>query len=155
MSGVAPPDKSLLPQQFYWDTSVPPGKIWAGVPGTQDPSGKVLVLDTGNIQAGGGGGTVSPLVYKGPHNLTVGTSSAQLIAAGTYTTALTIQTLPGDPGNIWLRLDGSTAAPATGVLISGYGGSRSFGAPGFPVPASAITAVTDGGAPQTVLISGG
>jgi len=108
-----------------------------------------------HVPAGGSVVTVPPLAYIGPHSATVGTSSAPLIAAGTYTTALTLQTLPGDPGNIWLRLDGSTAAPNTGVLISGYGGSRSFGAPGFPVPVSAITAVTDGSAPQVVLVSGG
>jgi hypothetical protein len=95
------------------------------------------------------------LAYIGPHSATVQVTSGTLIAAGTYTTALTVQTLPGDPGNVWLRLDGSTAAPNTGVLISGHGGSRSFGAPGFPLPTGAITAITDGGAPQTVLISGG
>ena len=44
---VSPPSKSLLPQQFYWDTSVQPGRIWAGVPLTEDPNGLDLVLDTG------------------------------------------------------------------------------------------------------------
>ena len=44
---AAPPSKSLLPQQFYWDTSVQPGRIWAGVPLTEDPNGLDLVLDTG------------------------------------------------------------------------------------------------------------
>jgi hypothetical protein len=56
---------------------------------------------------------------------------------------------------VWLRLDGSTAVANTGVLVSGYGGARSFGAPGFPLPVGNITAITDGGAPQVVLISGG
>jgi len=107
------------------------------------------------MSGGGSVVTVSPLAYIGPHALTVQITSALLIAAGTHTTALTIQTLPGDPGNVWLRLDGSNAAPNTGVLVSGYGGSRSFGAPGFPVPSGNITAITDGGVPQTVLVSGG
>jgi hypothetical protein len=82
-------------------------------------------------------------------------TSGILIAAGAYRVALTIQTLPGSTGNVWLRLDGSTAVANTGVLVSGYGGARSFGAPGFPLPVGNITAITDGGAPQVVLISGG
>ena len=52
MSGP-PPDNSLLPQQFYWDTSNPvAGKIWAGVPLVENSTGRTLVLDTGTFQNG-------------------------------------------------------------------------------------------------------
>jgi hypothetical protein len=64
----------LLPQQFYWDTSVVPGKIWAGVPLSVDPAGQQLVLDTA---LGGGpflpltGGTVTgPIVGNVTTNAT-------------------------------------------------------------------------------------
>jgi hypothetical protein len=113
-------------------------------------------LNAAIANAGGpNGGGVAPLAYIGPHSATVQTTSGVLVAAGTYKTSLTIQTLPGSTGNVWLRPDGSTAAPNTGVLVSGFGGSRAFGAPGFPIPAGDITAITDGGAPQVVLVSGG
>ena len=42
---AAPPAKSLLPQQFFWDNSAPSGKIWAGVPVSVDASGYQLVTD--------------------------------------------------------------------------------------------------------------
>jgi len=119
-------------------------------------SGPVMVADSPVIPPdSGSGGTVPPLQYVPPYSATVGTSSGVLIAAGSYSTAFTIQTLPGSSGNIWLRPDGSNALVNTGILVSGYGGSRSFGAPGFPLPAGNLTAVTDAGTPQTVLISGG
>jgi hypothetical protein len=46
MSGSAPPDNSLLPQQFFFDTSGS-GKIWAGLVGA--PGRKRLVLDTADV----------------------------------------------------------------------------------------------------------
>lgn len=136
------------------DPSVPHGPVAF----TADVRGNFATakaeIEALQAQGTGGGGSTGPVAYKGPHSATVGTTSGVLIVAGTYTTALTIQTLPGSTGNVWLRPDASAAVANSGILVQGYGGSRSFGAPGFPIPAGNITAITDGGAPQTVLISG-
>jgi hypothetical protein len=117
---------------------------------------QLLANDLNAAIANAGGHIVTPpLNYIGPHSATVGIASGVLIAAGTYTTALTIQTLPGSTGNIFLRADGSASVANTGMLIQAGGGARSFGAPGFPIPIGDITAITDAATPQTVLISGG
>jgi hypothetical protein len=99
---TAPPDHSLLPQQFYWDTSSPSGKLWVGVPASAGvPSGKLLVLDTANMGGGGGvpitGGTMTgPLILSGdPINL-LGAATKQYAdgklsrTGGTVTGTLTI-----------------------------------------------------------------
>lgn len=98
---------------------------------------------------------IAPMAYIGPPFATVGTTSAVLIPAGTYTRALTIQTAPNALTNVWLRADGTPAAPNTGILCQAAGGSVSFGGPQYPLPTGNITAITDGGGPQTVFLSGG
>jgi len=52
MSTVIPPNLSLLPNQFYWETSVAPGRIWVGVPTSEDPTGRKMILDTSVVGAG-------------------------------------------------------------------------------------------------------
>jgi hypothetical protein len=54
VSGSAPPGLSLLPQQFFWDGTTSPGKIWVGVPTSVDPSGKRMLLDLGAVAPGAG-----------------------------------------------------------------------------------------------------
>jgi hypothetical protein len=98
---------------------------------------------------------IPPMAYSGPGSATVGTSSGTLISAGAYTRVVTIQTLPGSTGNIFLRCDGTSAVVSTGQCIFAGGGSYTFGTPTSPMPTGNITAITDAGAPQTVLLSGG
>ena len=73
MSGVserlAPPNTSLLPQQFFWESTTLPGKIWVGVPPAVDPTGLKMILDLGTTAGGGpflpltGGTLTGPLYY--------------------------------------------------------------------------------------------
>jgi hypothetical protein len=107
----SPPDHSLLPQQFYWDTSVPPGKIWAGVPGTDDPSGKVLVLDTGNIQAGGGGGGSGVTKTDRSGVITLGGQAQTLMAANAARKGWSFQNK--SVGNMWFNDLGANASSAS------------------------------------------
>jgi hypothetical protein len=98
---------------------------------------------------------VPPMAYAGAGSATVATTSGLLISAGSYTRVLTIQTLPGSTGNVFLRCDGSPAAVNSGQCVFAGGGSFSFGTPASPMPIGNITAITDAGAPQTVMLSGG
>ena len=95
------------------------------------------------------------LAYSGASSATVGTTSAILIAAGTYTRILTICTLPTSTSNVWVRADGGTAASGTGLPVFAGGGCTTFGTQAQPLPTAAITAITDGSAAQTVTLSGG
>lgn len=97
---------------------------------------------------------VDPTTYVGAPSATVGITSGVLVAPGVYTKVLNIQTLPGSTNNVWLRPDGSAAAPNTGILVFAGGGSVSFGGPAYPLPTAPITAITDGSSPQVVLLSG-
>lgn len=100
--------------------------------------------------------TVPPLTYTGPYSGVVGSGSAVLVASGTYKRTFTIQTLPSDTSNVWLRADGSTAVSGTGGLVQGGGGSYTFGGSnGAPLPTQNVTAISDGPSGQTVLITGG
>ena len=64
---LAPPNTSLLPQQFFWESTTLPGKIWVGVPPAVDPTGLKMILDLN--QSGGpflpmsGGTLTGPLIY--------------------------------------------------------------------------------------------
>lgn len=96
------------------------------------------------------------LAYKGPWSAVISNSqSTPLVVAGLYSRMLTIQTLPGSTGNIFLRPDGSDAAPDTGIPVFAGGGSAVFGTPALPLPAGNLEAISDDGSPQTVLIYGG
>jgi hypothetical protein len=98
---------------------------------------------------------VPPLAYSPMVSGTAGVASATLIPAGTFVRVARIQTLPGSTSNVWLRPDGGVAAPGTGVLVAANGGAFTFGTDAAPMPIAAITAITDGVAPQPVLIVGG
>lgn len=98
---------------------------------------------------------VPPLTYEGPGVLTVGVASGVLITPGTYARTMTIQTLPGSTNNVFLRNDGSPAAVNTGAMCKAAGGTFTWGTTGMPLPTGNITAITDAGAPQTVMITGG
>jgi len=84
-----PPDHALLPQQFYWDESELPGKIWVGVPTWVDPSGKKMIWDTAtdtfldapinDASYGRKNGTWSPVLP-----ITGGTLSGPLTLEGPY-----------------------------------------------------------------------
>ena len=103
---TAPANNSLLPQQFFWDNSVLPGKIWAGVPASVASSGYQLVLD---VAAGPGGGIAeapldgvvygrlgSTASWLGVLPLTGGTVSGQLtVGDGTGTSYLTLNGVSG------------------------------------------------------------
>ena len=95
-----------------------------------------------------------PLTYTGNASATVGTSSGPLFTAGTYTRVVLICTLPGSTANVWLRLDGSAAAPSTGVVVNSGGGCTPIG-PVLPMPTATVTAITDGVTAQTVTLAGG
>src|ERR1700750_1276757 len=101
-----------------------------GPPGPQGPQGVP-------------GPAAAPPAYHGPWSATVGTTSGVLVAAGAYSTAFTIQTLPGSTGNIYLRPDGSAAVVQTGILIFAGGGSWTFGSLSNPLPTGNLTAITD------------
>lgn len=95
------------------------------------------------------------LAYGGPTSGTVGTSSGVLVTAGAFRQVLTVQTLPGSTCNTWLAPAGGTAAVNAGALVQGGGGAFTFGTPAAPLPTANITAITDCGSPQTVLLVGG
>jgi len=95
------------------------------------------------------------LTYGGLASGSVATSSGTLVAAGAYKAALLICTLPTSTANIWLNTAGSAAAVNSGTPVLAGGGCSSFGGPSFPVPSTAITAITDGGVAQTVTLAGG
>jgi hypothetical protein len=98
--------------------------------------------------------TVAPLAYSGSTSASVGTTSTQIAAAGAYTTALTVTTLPASTTNVWLGI-GVPAVVGTGILVQAGGGGFSFGGPGAPIPTGAINAITDGGSAQSVALAGG
>lgn len=96
-----------------------------------------------------------PLAYNGTHSATIGTSSAVLFTPGTFTRVVTIATLPGSTTNVWLRTDGTASVVGTGALVQAGGGSYTFGTPDAPMPTANVTAITDSGSSQVVLINGG
>jgi hypothetical protein len=96
----------------------------------------------------------APLAYSGASSASVTTVSSQIVAAGVYTKALTIATLPASMTNVWLGI-GVPAVVGTGILVNGGGGGFSFGGLGAPVPTGAINAITDGTAAQSVALAGG
>ena len=106
MSGP-PPDNSLLPQQFYWDTSNPAaGKIWAGVPVSVDPAGRQLVIDTGGGLASGTYVPLSGGAMTGPLALAADPGAAMHAATKQYVDTM-------------LPLTGGTLSP--GPLVIGAG----------------------------------
>jgi hypothetical protein len=111
-------------------------------------------VSTSNPMPTASAGTVA-VAYSGPTSASVGTSSGTLITAAAYTRAVQICTLPTSTSNVWLRLDGGTAAPNVGVPVWGGGGCTSIGTPALPMPTGNITAITDGGSSQTVTLAGG
>ena len=98
---------------------------------------------------------VPVLTYSGPATLTVNTTSGVLIASGAYTRSVTIQTLPNSTGNIFLRSDGSAAVVNTGQCCIAGGGAYTWGTDAVPLPTGNITAITDGGTSQTIMVAGG
>lgn len=107
-------------------------------------------LPTGGLAVG-----ALPMAYGGSASATVGTSSGTLFAAGAYARAVLVCTLPSSTANVWLRLDGGTAAAATGVPVFAGGGCTTIGTAALPLPTGAVTAITDGASPQTVTLAGG
>ena len=120
----------------------------------QNAAGKSVACGTGS-----GGGSIpvvaAPLTYTASTSASVATASGTLVTAGLYTRALQICTLPTSTTNVWLNVTGGAAAVSTGVLVYGGGGCVSFGGIAFPVPTAAITAITDSGSTQTVILAGG
>jgi hypothetical protein len=104
---------------------------------------------------GSPGTTTPPLAYLPSTSASVGTTSAQLVAGGTYARSLCITTKPSDTGNVWLGLGGAAAVVGAGDLAQGGGGSFCFGGPGAPIPTGAINAITDGAVAQTIALAGG
>jgi hypothetical protein len=119
------------------------------------PQGNIALVVGSQFNAGPAPAAIPALSYIEPSFGFVGNISAVLVAAGTYSRALTIQTLPGSTSNVWLRLDGSIAASETGCLVAASGGIYTFGTNAAPLPTGNITAISDGLGGQTVLISGG
>lgn len=112
----------------------------------------------------GTGGTALPvefgsgsttLAYGGSTSASVATTSGTLIAAGAYKTAFQICTLPASTTNIWLNPDGAAAVVSTGVPVWAGGNCTNFGTAALPIPTTAITAITDSGSAQTVVLGGG
>lgn len=119
---------------------------------TQTPFGGLRV----QLQDGAGHDIVSgSLTYSDASSGSVGTASGTLVTAGAYLRTLTMCTLPTSSANVWLRPDGGTAAPGTGLPIYAGGGCITFGTQGLPMPTAAITAITDGVSAQTVTLAGG
>jgi hypothetical protein len=100
-------------------------------------------------------GIISSLNYQNTEPVTVGTSSAVLVAAGQFRRSLVVQTLPGSTTNVWLNPSGAPAVVGSGCLVSAGGGSFTFGSIEVPMPAGEITAITDGETAQGVALAGG
>lgn len=95
------------------------------------------------------------LAYTASTSASVATTSGTLVTAAQYKRALQICTLPTSTTNVWLNVTGAAAVVSTGVLVYGGGGCVNFGNIGFPIPTAAITAITDSGSTQTVILAGG
>lgn len=98
---------------------------------------------------------VPPLTYNGTITATVSTSSQILIPAGLFQKVLQLCTLPGSSANVWLNPSGGTAVVNQGLPIRANFGCINFGSDILPLPKGPITAITDGGSPQTVSLGGG
>ena len=98
--------------------------------------------------------SATPLAYATSGSSSVGTTSGTLAAAGAYTKALQICTLPASTTNVWLNVKGGAAVVSAGVPVWAAGGCVAFGGT-LPIPTTAITAITDGGTSQTVTLAGG
>jgi hypothetical protein len=69
---------------------------------------------------------------------------------------VTLCTSLSSTANVWLNLTGGAAVAGQGTPVYGGGGCTSLGgsAP-LPMPAGAVTAITDGASAQTLSVSGG
>ena len=138
----------LVPQQVY---SFPNDAI-------RTPSNNSLLQTLAGAVSGGKvavSGSVPTLPYTTSTSVSVTTSSGVLFAAGAYTRSVLICTLPASTTNVWLRLDGGTAAVSSGVPVFAGGGCTTIGSASLPMPTSAVTAITDGGSSQVVTLAGG
>ena len=132
------------------------GAAWAGPPCTVPNAVGSYNFDTCgnqvvNTGAPGSGGTVTanppaPITYAtSPDSYSVGTSSAQLFAAGAYSNVAFLRTLTSQSCNVWLNIHGGTAAVGTGIEVTSAGGWVSFGSEGLPIPTAAVFAISDNG----------
>jgi hypothetical protein len=104
--------------------------------------------------SGSGGGSVT---YAAPPSASVGTTSAVLIAAGTYKQVIQIQTLPSGTCDVFFNPAGGTAIAGQGAAAEAPsgGGSFLFSATGpVPLPTGNLTAITDGSGACPVMILG-
>jgi hypothetical protein len=95
------------------------------------------------------------LTYTVSGSANVATTSGQLFAAGAYTMAVKLCTKLSDSGTVWLNLAGGTAIANSGLPIFGGGQCRTIGTAETPMPSGAVTAITDAGSTQVLLVSGG
>jgi hypothetical protein len=120
----------------------------------QNAAGKSVACGSGS-----GGGSIpvvtAPLTYTASTSASVGTTSGTLFAAGAYTRVVNVCTLPTSTTNVWLNPLGTAATANSGLLVFAGGGCVPFGTPGVPMPTAAVTAITDGGVAQTVVLAGG
>lgn len=85
--------------------------------------------------------TQAPITYAAPLALvSVSTSSTLILAAATYTKALTLCSTPTTVGNVWLNFAGAAAVSGTGIYIPANGGCVSV-AP----PTAAVYGISDSG----------
>ena len=68
---------------------------------------------------------------------------------------MTFCTSLSSTANVWLNLTGGAAVAGQGTPVYGGGGCTSIGTATLPMPTSAVTAITDGAAAQTLSVSGG
>jgi hypothetical protein len=95
------------------------------------------------------------LAYSASTSANVATSSGTLFAAAAYARAVKLCTKLTDSGTVWLNLAGGTAVANAGLPIWGGGQCRTIGTSETPMPTSAVTAITDAGSTQVLLVTGG
>jgi hypothetical protein len=103
----------------------------------------------------GGSLTAASLAYTTSSSGIAGVASGPLIAAGQFNRTVTMTTLPASVTNVWLNPTGGPAVIGTGHCVFAGGGSFTYGTLQYPMPTAAISAITDGGAAQSVAIAGG
>ena len=95
------------------------------------------------------------LAFTASTSVSVATTSGTLATAGAYIKTLQVCTLPASTTNVWLNPTGAAAVVGAGIPVYLGGGCTFFGSGGLPLPTAAITAITDSGSAQTVVLAGG
>jgi len=130
-----------------------PSLMIGNFPATQPISAASLPLPAGAATAANQ--PALSITYTASTSASAGTTSGTLFAAAAYAHVVTFCTLPTSTANVWLNLLGSTAVANQGTPIYGGGGCTTLGTQLLPMPTSAVTAITDGVAAQSLAVSGG